>query len=171
MFHLSNTFLKSVKNHVGDCANPIQLRTYLNKYQSYLMSDEIKNVFYERIEFFEEKFAGDSLFLRQCEDLRDDLELNAQIANVCKDQVLMPTDNFKKMVRSTSDTHSQEERDYLIYVFTKHNGNKSNILIELKISNNQLNDKIAHYNLKETINRIRRDYRGNNKYDNDWPIF
>ena len=154
---LSNTFLKVVKTKVSDCSNPIQLRVLLNQYQSYVMSNEIREVFLARIQFFKEHFAHDSLFLDQIDDLESDLDLDVQIAKVCQSSLIKYDDNMKKIIRSQYKGHSQEERDYLISVFKKCEGEKPQILKTLKISNEQFISKLKHYNLTEVLHKIRRE--------------
>jgi len=157
MVVLSNSFLKVVKQKVNDCSNPTQLRAYLNQYQSYVMSEEIKNVFYARIEFFKEYYSHDSLFMAQCEDLEDDLEINIQIASICKTTLIRFDDNMKKIVRSQYDGHSQEEYEFLLNTIKECEGNERKMMDLLKVSNTQLLKKLSHYNLKGTLIKVRKE--------------
>lgn len=156
---LSNTFLKVVKTKVNDCSNPMQLRALLNQYASYVMSEEIKNVFLERIDFFRDKYSTDHLFLDQLDDLEEDLSIDVQIAKVCQSSMVRYDDNMKKIARSHYFGHSQEERDYLIDIFKQCSGDKDLIVKILKISHEQLSAKVKHYNLSQILTKIRSRFR------------
>ena len=153
---LPQNFLKVIKGKVSDCSNPIQLRALLNQYQTYVFSPEIREVFEDRIQFFKEKFAYDQLFESQLEDLEHDLDIDVQIAKVCKRQNAKYNDDMKRIVRSNQNNQSTEEREFLIRLFKQYNGEIGPILKFLKLDNDQFKEKLRSYNLTETLHKIRR---------------
>ena len=96
---LNDVFIRAVITKVEDCSNPIQLRGYLNKYKNYVFSPKIFNVFKERIEFFKEQFAGNTLAMNACEDLEDILEFEVEISKVLA-VLIKSENNHSKTVRA-----------------------------------------------------------------------
>jgi hypothetical protein len=99
---LDEKFIKSVIKHVEDCANPIQLRVYLNKYESYVFSPEIREIFEYRIDFFKEHFVVNPLMSEAVEDCEDILELNLLVAKA----------NPKLFSYKNKSNHKKESRSY-----------------------------------------------------------
>ena len=94
-------FIKSIVKNVEDCSTPIQLRTYLKKYEAYVFSQEIENVFRDRIAFFKEWFRYDKIEMAAIEDIEDTLDVDIMISASRKK--LFDSDhrkNHKKEVRS-----------------------------------------------------------------------
>ena len=100
---LDEKFIRSVIKNVEDCATPLQLRVYLSKYEDYVFSEAIKKVFQERIEFFKDWFAYNTLEMGALEDCEDMLEVNVMISN--SRQKLFNPDH--------RDNHKKEARAYL----------------------------------------------------------
>jgi hypothetical protein len=159
--YLDDNFVRTVSKRVDDCSSVSQLREYLNRYRSYMFSENIREVFLARIRFFEVYNAGDSEILRQCSDITDDIEVESMISNVCRNNLYS---GIGDDIISFNDFNynTDEERNALIKVFEYFNGNKLDICRYLDIENVNLNNKIVQYDLKEDLNIIRRDYRGRN---------
>jgi hypothetical protein len=97
---LGDSFIRSVIKNVEDCSTPIQLRTYLRKYEDYVFSPAIQNVFKRRIEEFKEIFIADKLYLLAIEDIEDILDVNIQITKQSKLFSAYQEKNHKKTVRA-----------------------------------------------------------------------
>jgi hypothetical protein len=176
---LNESFIRSVTKRVDDCSNPLQLREYLKRYQSYVFTPDIQKVFVERIRFFKQAFCGDGLQIAICDELQELLETEIKIANVIRNENHLMScyaeDNHEKKVRAIEnninllyiqddcETHCDKEMELLRQVFQMTNGNKVDICRILDMDNQFLNDKIEQYKLKDELNDIRREFRNSCK--------
>ena len=83
------TFLRTVLSKIEDCTGPIQLRAVLNKYKPYLYNGQIQEAFNQRIKVLIE-LATTTFDTDKCDELEEELELEIQIASVCKINTLVP---------------------------------------------------------------------------------
>jgi hypothetical protein len=101
MSRLDDTFVKSVCKNVDDCANAIQLRQYLKKYERYTFSPKIEQVFRDRIAFFKEWHCCNRLDSEAIEDIEDMLDQSIMISKTAGKLVSKyHKENNKKIVRS-----------------------------------------------------------------------
>lgn len=175
---LNGSFIRSVTKRVEDCSNPIQLREYLNRYRNYVFTEEIQEVFLERIAFFREHYHCESIHEKACDELQEDLESEIMIAKVTRSTSIVSNskrnNHLKKLrafdndinllhIQDDCDEYCPQELDLLRQVFRMTNGNKVDISRILDIDNSFLNDKINQYTLKDELNEIRRVFRNSSK--------
>lgn len=156
--YLDSNFLRIVTTRVDDCTSVSQLRVYTNRYSTYMYAEEMREIFLSRIAFFKEFYFSDSELVVDCDNLVEDIMLEAMISNVCRGSLgsdITPSlIDFKSFIHNTS-----EESNALLEIFGYFNGNKLDICRYLDCHNEDLNDKIKQYKLKEKLNSIRREYR------------
>lgn len=145
-------FLRTLRKLVDDCSNPVQLRHCMNKFSHYIYIKETREVFFNRIS----ELSHDGLkpeYDPVLEDLHD----------ACDDGLDHPIRAFSDIDTSfiypNLDIDCPFEKDILKRVFKVTNGNKVDICDILGLSNEDLNNKINRYKLKELLNIIRKNYR------------
>lgn len=145
-------FLRSMKKLVDDCSNHIQLRYCMYKFKHYIYIKEAREIFHTRVTELKGDHrdrAYDEL-LEEMEDHSDSMQNR-------------PIESFEDIdtdfISSENGIVCPFELAIFKKVFVITNGNKVDICAILGLSNDDLNNKIKRYKLKEFLNNIRHVYR------------
>lgn len=159
---------KSAIENIADCSTPIQLRGYFNKYRGRVLHSDIKEEFYDRIEFFRQKFEGDRFYAKQLDALADDIEFDTlsgpKYINIAKHDLI----DISAFDALSSDIRPLEE-SLLRELFTITNGLKSEVIKVLKTNSIVMTRKIEIYKLAKFISQLRREHRMGTNFSTQFP--
>lgn len=174
--NLNPSFTRAIERSIDDCSNPFQLRACMNRFRNYLCVEYVRRLYLKKLAILGEYFAGDSISLSTIEDLKEDLDIEVQISEVCSSNmvssnfkendssiVYVPNINENDIYMTDFSHNSDHECLTLKALFSAMNGNKLFICRFLDCSPQLLNKKINQYKLKEFLNDIRRNFRTNIK--------
>jgi len=89
MDKIDMTFLRTVLAKIEDCSSPLHLRKVLEQFKPYLYNGQIYRAFKLRCEALRE-INGDAFSQEKCDELEEELEVESQIASVCKISAVVP---------------------------------------------------------------------------------
>jgi len=154
---MDEKFVHIVDSKIEDCSNPVQLSAYLRQFSGYVFVPAIAEMFYTKNNYFKDLYKTDSLFTEACEDIEDMLDIDIQIANVCKNGLISEhqNDNDMRLIKSLIN-------DQILEVSTisykdlrkeiKHcEGNTKQTAKNLGITLRELKYLIKYYNLYKYI--------------------
>ena len=81
MKKITPSFLKTVENAIDECSSIVQLRSAFIRFQPYIYHNTIHKYFLDRLDFLEQR-SVDAFISNQCEELRDEVELERSILAV-----------------------------------------------------------------------------------------